>query len=467
MLRDSLAMLILANLAGVRAQRPPAGMVVGSVSEPLESPKFGTYLIFLPPTSTENSTHPVLLFLHGVGGINNGKGCRNPGLTTQFPLLDPAYAAKVDHIVLVPVAKQPNWRHHFTLNMALVDMAISELGGEPSRVAIAGQSMGGHGAYLYASELAPGRFCAVVAACGYLDEEAAVVDAVPSAVLEPLKSTPLWIFHSEVDDEVPPPGRPQDDSNTVVKAFRAAGNTAVKHTRYPKGTKGAHYIPGHAAFELAFHEDELWEWLEMQKRPPPAESMLPLALGVLGALVILVTMRLARFKRLAWAVSTLSLVASSVAYLFLQQSEGGMLDSCYSFSFFDVTFDQCREIGAGIARGGPAAQGYLALFISKGRAENCFALGMGLGALYSLVFLAKGTREVAVVHLMHSGWALSVCLVNAQNAGLLPAPAEANIHPSASAKLVPFVVITGVQACLGVSAFILSGGQGMAKEKKA
>ena len=33
----------------------------------------------------EDAAHPVLLFLHGVGGINNGKGCRDPGLRTQFP----------------------------------------------------------------------------------------------------------------------------------------------------------------------------------------------------------------------------------------------------------------------------------------------------------------------------------------------------------------------------------------------
>lgn len=100
--------------------------------------------------------------------------------------------------------------------------------------------------------------------------------------------------------------------------------------------------------------------------------------------------------------------------------------------------------------------GWLALSISKSRAENCFALGMGAGALFALLFLAKGTREVAVVHLMHAVWAVSVCTVNSQNAGLLPIPAEANIDASSQAKLFPFVVITGVQAALDVTAFLLS-----------
>jgi hypothetical protein len=52
-----------------------------------------------------------------------------------------------------------------------------------------------------------------------------------------------------------------------------------------------------------------------------------------------------------------------------------------------------------------------------------------------------------------------VCTANAQNAGLLPGvSAEANIDPVSSAKLVPFVFITGVQALLDVSAFLLSSG---------
>lgn len=54
----------------------------------------------------------------------------------------------------------------------------------------------------------------------------------------------------------------------------------------------------------------------------------------------------------AWTLSTVALVASTVAFLGLMQSEGGLVDSCYSFSFFDVSFDKCRQIGAVIAKGG-------------------------------------------------------------------------------------------------------------------
>jgi hypothetical protein len=105
----------------------PPGMVIGNVSEPLVAADGSTYLIFLPPNWTSTGSHPVLLFLHGFGGINNAKGCRNPGLKTQIPLQSPEYAAKILHIMIIPVAAQRDWRHHFASSMGLVDMAIAEV----------------------------------------------------------------------------------------------------------------------------------------------------------------------------------------------------------------------------------------------------------------------------------------------------------------------------------------------------
>ena len=99
-------------------------------------------------------------------------------------------------------------------------------------------------------------------------------------------------------------------------------------------------------------------------------------------------------------------------------------------------------------------QRFLALAVSKFRAENCFALGMGLGALYALLY----DTDVAVVHLMQAGWGVSVALANAQNAGLLLPfgwGAEGNLRVGAQRLLRPFVAITGVQALMHVAAFAL------------
>jgi pimeloyl-ACP methyl ester carboxylesterase len=487
-----LVLLVAALFIVEAATAPLEGMVVGSVSEPLTAADGSEYLIFLPSTWTTTSIHPILVFLHGVGGISNAKGCRNPGLTTQFPLIDPEYAAKVEHIVIVPVAQRPNWRHHFNSTMDLLDMALSDLGGDPDRVSIAGQSMGGHGAYLYASQLAPGRFCAIVAICSYLDEDNAMTSVVSETVgsvdgtqsysgkaftdtILPLKSTPIWLFQSEEDDIVPPPGRPQDDSRKIAKALEFAGNDKVKYTRYVKGDKPPNYIPGHAAFEFAFHEEDIWHWLSMQKRPAKTISRkFAVAAAVIVLILFVVAIRFAgrRWARLPLIISTLALFASSVAHLGLMQSEGGLIDSCYSFTFVGVSTEKCREIGAALTQMGEAERGWLLMVISKARAENCFALGMGAGAVYSLLFLAKGTKEVVVVHLMHACWAVSVFVANAQNAGvlsyfgLLP---ETNIDANNAAKLVPFTVIVGFQAFLATCAFILSLGRSsnLVKQKTA
>ena len=145
--------------------------------------------------------------------------------------------------------------------MALIDMVIADLAGDPKRVAVVGQSMGGHGAWLLGSSY-PDRFCAVVPMCGYWDGRDG--DDVPPELVAPLASKPIWAFHSEEDEALVP----IEETDTVVKALEEAGNTAVKYTRYPLGVVPEAKIPGHYAFALAFaeaHDDGgLWSWLNAQ-----------------------------------------------------------------------------------------------------------------------------------------------------------------------------------------------------------
>jgi dienelactone hydrolase len=398
--------------------QPPPGMVVGSVSQPLTAADGSSYLIYLPPNWTPTGSHPVLLFLHGIGGINNGAGCRNPGLTTQFRLLEPAYAAKVNHIVLVPVAAKEDWIHHLPSSLALVDMAVSALGGDPSRVAVAGQAMGGHGALSYA-RLRPDRFCAAVLINAYVDDRVGGRPVtVPPGLVEPLASTPTWVFHSEEDDKLPDPLRKRlaasvDDSEGLVAALHATGNAHVKYTRYELGRLPPNYITGHAAFEFAFNEPTIWPWLEAQRLHPAKAlsiyAVTPASAG-LAALGVVLLYALLRVLRAAWAVSSLALLASSVAFLGLMQSEGGLLDSCYSYSFFDIGVEQCRAIGAEIVKAGAAEQGWFALAVSKARAENCFALGHGVGALFAVAEHRSNRRACWDTQRRSDGRSFAACL---------------------------------------------------------
>ena len=93
---------------------------------------------------------------------------------------------------------------------------------------------------------------------------------------------PTWVFHSEVDDERPDPlrakfGASMADSDLIVDELRAAQGSAgqknIKYTKYTKEQIPPNYIRGHAAFELAFHEEALWPWLAEQhaKKPSPSK----------------------------------------------------------------------------------------------------------------------------------------------------------------------------------------------------
>jgi len=262
------------------ASAAPPGVPVGRVSEPQTAADGSTYLLFLPPKWTAApKSNPVMLFLHGIGGINNAKGCTNPGLTTQFPLNDPEYAARLEHIVLIPVAAQRDWRNHYGALISLVDMAVRDLGGDPSRVTLAGQGMGGQGVWQLAA-MAPERFCALVACCGWVDERNG--DVLPMALVEAAKSKPVWAFHSIEDDSVPDPlrkelGKTLEDTEAVVRALKAAGNPNVKLTTYPAGQRPPNYIPGHAAFEMAFHDAELFPWCAAQRLPDSPGAAEPTA----------------------------------------------------------------------------------------------------------------------------------------------------------------------------------------------
>lgn len=98
-------------------------------------------------------------------------------------------------------------------------------------------------------------------------------------------------------------------------------------------------------------------------------------------------------SKLARAVSALAFVVSAVVHLGLVQSAGGLVDSCYAFSFFGISADECRAIGASVRGAGQAEKDWLTLAFTSMRGECCQFLGMGVGSVYALLFLRKGTDE--------------------------------------------------------------------------
>ncbi len=272
------------------ATAPPAA---GAVSGVLTAKDGLKYMVYLPKTWCEApkspQLHPLLLFLHGRGGVQNPENIRGQSITKM--LLEgsaPNVAGDVEgfpFIVLIPVASQPGWQSQFPSLLSLVATAQSDLHADPARTYLTGQSMGGNGAWHLAATAAAGVFTAVVPVCGYLEmapppkrkkkkksqsdagndtsEELQQPPAIPApdqqvvnALLQ--KSIPIWAFHS-ADDVVVPVGH-TDVAIATLRQQQYEGKL-LRYTRYetapPMVLSGGNEMAGHAAWELAYATTEL------------------------------------------------------------------------------------------------------------------------------------------------------------------------------------------------------------------
>ena len=95
-----------------------------------------TYWLFKPASCISVSSCPVLLFLHGAGGVNNPTNIRGQSLTRMLDI-DADYAARCKHIVVMPVAPERGWPQHGKAVMELLDEVMAASGADADRVAIA------------------------------------------------------------------------------------------------------------------------------------------------------------------------------------------------------------------------------------------------------------------------------------------------------------------------------------------
>ena len=128
--------------------------------------------------------------------------------------------------------------------------------------------------------------------------------------------------------------------------------------------------------------------------------------------------------------------------------QGGVFEACNTYGLFDISLEDCRATAASIARRGELERQLISAAHVPPRVEACLFLGMGAGSLYALMFLMKGTMEVAPIHLMHAVWAVSVFVCHAQNAGALLPYFEPEPNFTESERVKPFMMMTGVQAIL-------------------
>jgi predicted peptidase len=211
------------------------------------------YRLFVPENYDRARAYPLVLWLHGGGGRgrDNEKQMTEGNTLGATTWTTPANQARFPTFVLIPQCpEQQMWttlRPTVTPTAVLRNVValVKELQRtysiDPHRIYVAGQSMGGYGAWALIAEY-PDLFAAAVPICGGGD----------TAEAARMKRVPVWAFHGELDRAVP-----VERSREMVAALRRAGGR-VRYTEY----KGA----DHLVWNLAFGEAELLPWVFAQRR---------------------------------------------------------------------------------------------------------------------------------------------------------------------------------------------------------
>jgi predicted peptidase len=225
------------------------------------------FFVYHPPGRERLSGKlPVILYLHG-GGERGTDGIA----ATQVGI-GPVVQGTLGYFPFIVVFPQCDPSSFWALPdmaeraMEALEIALREYNGDPERVYVTGNSMGGFGTYYLAARY-PGRFAALAPICGGIKPPPWVrvpkenrlidLDGDPYAQMaEKLGQTPTWIFHGKRDPLVP-----VSMSRKMAEALRSRGGI-VRYTEWPS--------TGHAAEEPTYAQPELFEWFLKQRLGQPS-----------------------------------------------------------------------------------------------------------------------------------------------------------------------------------------------------
>ena len=248
-------------------------------------------LIFLPAAARARAAKlPIFVYLHGTppGGrfdvlpSSNGGGLignllHNETFASRFPFIallpcsccDRAGRPKLAEIDALKRAGPPptegdiGWTPANLVRLeALVEAAAREFGGDRSRVFLTGQSYGGKGVWDYGAQR-PSAFAALVPVCPAAQPSPDLVAALccdDASDAQQRCCPPIWAFHGAND--VRADVRLTD---MWVEALRAQPHrpaaSPVRYSRYPEAPPTSGEWEGHGADQLAYADEELYEWL--------------------------------------------------------------------------------------------------------------------------------------------------------------------------------------------------------------
>ena len=212
------------------------------------------YRLFIPETDARKKPLPLIVYLHGGGGVGADNLKQISGGNTTGTHVWTTAEAQRKHPAFVVAPQMPEGQQWATPSSAalsasaqtvldLIAALSREFAIDPDRVYLTGQSLGGYGTWDIISKR-PDLFAAAVPLCGGGD---------PSRVLAARRMA-IWAFHGAKDEVVPVSG-----SRDLVAALKQAGSP-VKYTEYPDAA--------HNVWLRAYVEPDLAEWLFSQRRSP-------------------------------------------------------------------------------------------------------------------------------------------------------------------------------------------------------
>jgi predicted esterase len=202
------------------------------------------YLEYLPDNYCSDciATFPLIVFLHGSGGVGDGTyaGLTNPTAAIREGLT--RYLELDTDLPAVVISPQSSGNWNIAKLNTFIDYLKLEYNIDPGRVYITGISMGGEGAWQYATTY-PDQIAAVVPLCGAVSS---------SNNYSNLASIPVWAFHNNQDPTVPV----SFTYNIINGIIHAGGHPLMSIFR----------SDDHSCAYEAYHFPGLWEWLFSQRK---------------------------------------------------------------------------------------------------------------------------------------------------------------------------------------------------------
>lgn len=198
------------------------------------------YYLYYPKDYDKNEEEDfgLLLFLHGGGE----SGAELEEIKKNGPPKLLVEGKEFPFLVLAP--QNPHKRKWWNIHAVnqLLDEIVATNRVDPNRIYLTGLSRGGSAAWDLAVQY-PKKWAALAVVCG--------MAPVPYAHWID-KKLPIWVFHGDSDEVIP-----VAESDAMVSKLKEMGYD-VSYTKY----EGV----GHNSWSRAYTMDELYEWMENQKR---------------------------------------------------------------------------------------------------------------------------------------------------------------------------------------------------------